>query len=317
MKSRKNNKNIIIALIIIILAIIAGFAFYTGNLLGKIQKKDIPKDNESLGISEAEVDKGQGITNIALFGFDFSNERTDSIMVVSIDKDKNVVKVTSLLRDMYLDLPGYGKEILNHAYMKGGPALAIKTINTSFGLDIKDYVTIKMEGVIKLVDAVGGVDIDIKEDEIPYINEKVALFAEKTNYGSVNKIVKPGMQTLNGAQALAYSGVRKVGTDFGRTLRQRNVLNQVFKKIKAGGVLKLSQDIETFLPYVETSLDNNILVSLSKVMIRSKGETLEEFAVPIDGTYKQQHISGMDVLIIDLEANKSKLHEFIYGNVGK
>ncbi len=90
MKSRKSTKTIIIALIIIVIAIIAGFAFYTGNLLGKIQKKDIPKDNESLGISEAEVDKGQGITNIALFGFDFSNERTDSIMVVSIDKDKRL-----------------------------------------------------------------------------------------------------------------------------------------------------------------------------------------------------------------------------------
>lgn len=306
----------------VIVVIVAVSAIYVNGVLGKIKKVELPKENESLGISqegqdkkpqEKEKYKDKDVINIALFGRDGSDERTDSIMVLTIDKVNKKVKVTSLLRDMYIDLPGQGKWILNHAFMKGGSELALKTINSNFGLDVQDYVAINMDGFIKLVDRVGGVEVKVEAEEIPYINQEAKGMAKERNYGTFNNITNTGLQKLNGPQAMAYARIRKVGRDFGRTERQREVLNYVFKELKGEGTLKALGAMTDMLPYVETSLSNKDMLSLGTTLIGFNTNSIEQFRLPVDGSYKDEVIQGMFVMTIDEEMNKDKLHEFIYG----
>lgn len=306
----------------VIVVIVAASAIYVNGVLGKIKKVEIPKGNESLGISqegqekktqEKEKYKDKDVINIALFGRDGSDERTDSIMVLTIDKVNKKVKVTSLLRDMYIDLPGQGKWILNHAFMKGGSELALKTINSNFGLDIQDYVAVNMDGFIKLVDLVGGVEVRVEAEEIPYINQEAEKMAKERSYGTLKNITNTGVQKLNGPQAMAYARIRKVGRDFGRTERQREVLNYVFKELKGEGTLKALGAMTDMLSYVETSLSNKDMLSLGTTLIGFNTNSIEQFRVPVDGSYKDEVIQGMFVMTIDEEINKDKLHEFIYG----
>lgn len=320
---KKGLKIGITVFISIIVIIVAAGTIYVNSILGKIQKVQLPKGNESLGISqekpeqkqeEKEKYKDKDVINIALFGRDGSDQRTDSIMVLTIDKVNKKVKLTSLLRDMYIDLPGEGKWILNHAFMKGGSELALKTINSNFGLDVQDYVAVNMDGFIKLVDRVGGVEISVESEEIPYINDTALVMANERNYGTFKSIRGTGLQKLNGPQAMAYARIRAVGRDFGRAARQREVLNYVFKELKAQGNLKALGAMTDILPYVETSLSNKDMIGLGTTLMGLKANSIEEFRLPVDGSYKDEVIQGMFVMTIDEEMNKAKLHEFIYGN---
>ncbi len=317
---KKGVKITIAVIVSIILLLVAGGTIYTNSILGKIKKTELPKGNDSLGISEEKVVekekyKDKDVINIALFGRDGSDERTDSIMVLTIDKINKKVKLTSLLRDMYIDLPGQGMGILNHAFMKGGSELAIKTINSNFGLDVQDYVAVNMDGFIHLVDLVGGVEINVEAEEIPYINSTAQGMAKERNYEAFKDVTKTGTQKLNGPQAMAYTRIRKVGRDFGRTARQREVLNYVFKELKGQGALKALGAITDILPYVETSLSNKDIIGLGTTLMGLDTNSIEEFRLPVNDAYKDEVIQGMFVMTIDLETNRNKLHEFIYGKL--
>lgn len=317
---KKGVKITIAVIVSIILLLVAGGTIYTNSILGKIKKTELPKGNDSLGISEKKVVekekyKDKDVINIALFGRDGSDERTDSIMVLTIDKINKTVKLTSLLRDMYIDLPGQGMGILNHAFMKGGSELAIKTINSNFGLDVQDYVAVNMDGFIHLVDLVGGVEINVEAEEIPYINSTAQAMAKERKYEAFKDVTKTGVQKLNGPQAMAYTRIRKVGRDFGRTARQREVLNYVFKELKGQGALKALGAMTDILPYVETSLSNKDIIGLGTTLMGLDTNSIEEFRLPVNDAYKDEVIQGMFVMTIDLETNRNKLHEFIYGKL--
>lgn len=317
---KKGVKITIAVIVSIILLLVVGGTLYANSILGKIKKTELPKGKDSLGISkekvvEKEKYKDKDIINIALFGRDGSDERTDSIMVLTIDKVNKKVKLTSLLRDMYIDLPGQGMGILNHAFMKGGSELAIKTINSNFGLDVQDYVAVNMDGFIHLVDLVGGVEINVEAEEIPHINSAAQQMAKERNYEDFKNVTKTGAQKLNGPQAMAYTRIRKVGRDFGRTARQREVLNYVFKELKGQGALKALGAMTDILPYVETSLSNKDIIGLGTTLMGLDTNSIEEFRLPVNDAYKDEVIQGMFVMTIDLETNKNKLHEFIYGKL--
>lgn len=311
-------KKIIIIISVLILIIVGGVLGYGYTMLAKINHKKLSQSDAELGISQSteQQNKGNGITNILFFGLDARDpdvaSRSDSIMVVSVDSKDQKVKVTSLMRDMYVDIPGKGSHKINAAYAYGGASLAIKTINADFGLDIRNYVTVNFFGLEKLIDNVGGVQINVSDAEAKVLNEYLA----ELNKLNGNKVpdVKGGLQTLDGRQAVAYCRIRYVGhADYQRTERQRTVLNELFKKIKTQGMLKLPGTINTILPYVETSLSKTDIVSLSMQAMRFNTSSIVQYRLPVDGHFKSENINGEDALVPNMEENKELLHQFING----
>jgi len=281
-------------------------------------KKLTPED---LGISETAPKASEtGVTNILLFGLDSRTEnhisRSDTIIITTIDKKNQVIKLTSLMRDMYVPIPGRNKNRINTAYIFGGPTLAIKTVNTNFDLDIRYYVTVDFFGLERIIDQVGGITIDVKKQEIPYINSCIAeLNSLNKNTKPVPLLTEPGLQTLNGRQAVAYARIRNVGNaDFERTERQRRVLVELFKKVKTLNPLKLPGLVSTILPYVETNLPKTEILSLGISVLGFKDKDIIQYRIPVDGTFTSQRINGMAVLVPDIEKNKALLHDFIYGD---
>jgi LCP family protein required for cell wall assembly len=216
------------------------------------------------------------------------------------------------MRDMYVPIPDKEDNRINAAYAKGGPSLAIKTINTNFGLDIRNYVTVDFFGLEKLIDKAGGVEINVSNAEASVLNSYMSEL-NRLN-GDTEPGVKGGLQTLSGRQAVAYSRIRYVGnSDYERTERQRRVLNELFKRIKSQGVIKLPGVINTILPYVETSLSNAEILDLAMEAMKFNTNDIDQFRLPVNGMYTSQKIRGMAVLVPDIEQNKNKLLEFIYG----
>ncbi|MGL5506585.1 MAG: LCP family protein, partial [Paraclostridium sp.] len=174
--------------------------------------------------------------NIALFGLDRRNEkekaRSDSIMIASIDINKQNIELVSLLRDTLVEIDGYGKDKLNHAYAYGGAPLAIQTINDNFDLNIDKYIAVDFFSLAKVIDILGGVEVELKDYEAKQINNNLVELnsIEGLSEGS-DYISGKGIKNLNGRQAVAYSRIRKEGNgDYQRTERQRNILKSLAKK---------------------------------------------------------------------------------------
>jgi len=171
---KDKRKKIIIGVLGIIAVCVAAGYTYMHFQLNKINKVDIPKTNEELNISNTASNLDAAVVNIALFGVDRRSEseigRSDSIMILSIDKTHNKLKLSSIMRDTYVDVEGHGMNIITHAYVYGGAALAVKTLNTTFDLNIKDYVTVDFFGLEKIIDNVGGIELNITSEEVKYIN---------------------------------------------------------------------------------------------------------------------------------------------------
>ncbi len=255
-----------------------------------------------------------GIINIVFFGLDGGNKngysRSDTIMVVSIDEKRNKLKVTSLMRDMYVPIPGKGSNKINAAYASGGPSLAIKTINTNFGLNIKDYVTVDFSGLEKLIDMLGGIEVKLSKAEADTINIEEA---QNHDLKSKVQLLTSGNQKLTGSQAVLYCRIRYVGhADFERTERQRRVLNELLKKLKQRGIKEFPELVSAMLPYVKTSLSAGDIIKLGIKGIRLKTESIVQYRLPVEGAYKSQYINKMAVLVPDIEVNKKKILEFIY-----
>lgn len=329
---RVKPKTVIIIIISVLLLVICSISIYVYSLLSSIKYTDISKvqDTEPITSSEKDyvyednssedyivpdekptilektVQQSHEIKNIALFGLDRRGSeacRTDTIIITSIDKANSRIKLTSLMRDMYIDIPGKRKNRINAAYAYGGPGLAINTINQDFNMDIKYFASIDFKGVKKLIDSFGGVDINVKKGEIPYINSN-------SNF----KISSPGMQHLNGEQALAYMRIRHYGNgDYERTERQRTVLTTLFGKVRKSGVLKFPSLVSAVLPYVETNMPKSEIIELGLAMLGFQNN-IEQYRLPVEGTFKSASINRMAVLVPDVEQNTKYLHDFIYGN---
>ncbi|NMA82270.1 MAG: LCP family protein [Epulopiscium sp.] len=308
---------VISAILIIGLGIYVYFYFFT---FSKIQIVDIPEDPISLHIDEElqakveekEVETKKEIINIALFGVDqMGNEpaRSDAILFITIDTVHNKCKVTSLMRDSYVDIEGYGWDKLNHAFAYGKGELALKTINKNFGLNIKDYVKVNFETLPQIIDLLGGVEIDVQQEEISYINRGV-MYSDRSLEKS---IVSSGVQVLDGAQALSYCRIRSIGNgDFERTERQRNVLSQLFLKMLNINPLSIPKIANEIFPLLETNLSIHEMLGLGKNVLTSNIRTLEEERFPQDGYYKGIRKNGIYYLDYDREATKEQIYQYIF-----
>ena len=303
----------ILGFLIVSIAAGAGYGYAQ---FGKLNKVAIPQSNEELNISDDASKLDTEITNIALFGVDSRNYdevgRSDSIMILSIDKKHGKIKISSIMRDTYVNVEGYGKTKITHAYAYGGPALAIKTLNSNFDLNIKDYATVNFEGLQSIIDSLGGVDINVKTSEIYQLNHTID-FLNNLNKSSINHISTGGLQHLNGGQAVAFATIRHTGNgDFERSDRQRVVITAMLEKVKSGGVSKYPALVSAVMPYVETSLNQFDIVKYGTSVFTANIGTIEQVRFPVDGYCEDKIIDGIWYLVADLKATTSQLHAFIY-----
>lgn len=286
--------------LIIVLVLVGGAGFYLNHMLNQVGTHKISQSDENLGIKNSN-EESDNITNIALFGLDrretTGNTRSDTIMIATLDTKNKKAKLTSIMRDTYVNIPSRGMDKINHAYAYGGPELAIRTINENFDMNIRDYVMVDFFGMADIIDALGGVTIDVKPEEV-----------SRTGLSSA------GLQTLNGEQAVKYSRIRYVGNgDFERTERQRKVLEQLMNKVVTAGPMEYPKLMNQLLPYVETSLSKREILKLGTSAFTSGVDSLEEYRIPVDGYAKGQKMNGIYYLVPqDLQTNVEFLHEFIY-----
>lgn len=285
--------------------------FYVTYLLNQVERAELNGTDEDLGI-DTSVWKDEDVINIALFGVDSRQEvnegRSDAIMVASFDAEHHKVKVVSIMRDSEVKVSGHGRTKINHAYAYGGAELAIKTLNQNFGLNIKDYITVNFYQLADVVDALGGLEIEITEAERKHMNLYIKEAANAV--GKKYKTVKEsGLQLLTGEQVVAYARIRKIGnSDFQRTERQRLVIEKVFEKVMDTSVLRYPSLLNSVLPMIETSLSNSDILGIASRVVMFGKPTFEQGRFPLDGEYR----SGGGNLIYDLEEASEKFHRFLY-----
>lgn len=308
-----------ISVILILAALIAvGLFLFTNWMSGKINHKDIDQSSEALGVSAAYKDSS--ITNIALFGIDArggEKGRSDAIMILTLDGKRNKVKVTSLMRDSYVKVEGHDYTKLTHAYYYGGAPLAIKTINQNYNLNVKDYVTVNFDSLAQVIDAVGGVTINVSEAERKDANHSIEEYAQVYNK-TPTYIEKSGEQLLDGMQAVGYARIRNVGnSDYERTERQRKVLELVFNKVLKMNPLEYPKLLSTVLPELETSLKAEDFDKIGFSILRcgSSGIEQERFPLDEDINHKKGTINGVSYVYSDLSVTSQKLDRYIFDDV--
>ena len=307
-------------ILFILLILLAASGLYVINLMGELNHNDLDEDELGIAVPVTDNPNDKSVTNIALFGvdkrLDQSNVHSDAIMVMSIDKKHNKIKLSSIMRDTLVNIEGYGQNKLTQAYFYGGPELAVKTINQNFKLNISEYATVDFQQMATIIDAVGGVSIDISEAE--RLDANNSIYEQSAIAGlSQDIITYAGLQTLSGTQAVAYARIRHVGnSDFERTDRQREVLEQLFEKALGMSKLNYPKFARDILPAIETSLDMGEILGLSGIMLRDV--SFQDLRFPLnseligDGVI---YIGNAQCLNVDIELMTQDLHQFIYEDI--
>lgn len=228
------------------------------------------------------------------------NGRSDSMILCSVDTGSKTVTMISFLRDIYLPIPGHGSNRLNSAYSWGGSELLLQTLEESFGVAVDVTLEIDFDGFESLIDLLDGVDIDLTAAEAQRMNN---------NHGWS---LTEGINHLNGAQALAYSRIRKLDSDFVRTERQRNVLTALLKKYRSASLQVMLDVADAFLDQSTSNRTDNELLGYALEMYSTLGEAeIVTHRVPVDGTWNYAKIRGMSVIEVDFEENRQILAELL------
>ena len=299
-KKRKGLKifGIIVLILIIILALIVGSIFwYINSKLDKLQQVEI--NEEDLNVSVQAEENLSNFRNIAIFGIDSREDtyskgnRSDCIIIASINNQTKEVKLVSVYRDTYVNIEGHGLDKITHAYSYGEAPLAIKTLNENLDLNIKEFVAVNFDAVQEIIDDIGGISMQINKEEVKHIPG----------------ITKAGTYNLTGEQALAYARIRyATGGDYKRTERMRDVLTAVVEKVKTLDVSGLNKLVDTVLPRLYTNISASDIFSLFPSaaefkITQSIGWPYETRGKTIDRWY------GIPVT---LESNVTKLHQEIF-----
>ena len=262
----------------------------------------------------------EDVYNILLIGQDSRDKntlgRSDSMIIVSINRRAEEIIMTSIMRDSYVYIPDCGYSRINAAYAYGGPDLLIDTIESNFKIQIDSYVAVNFYSFIDVVDAVGGVEITVRDEEVKYLNNGVVEMNRLEGVPeNTDKLEQGGTYILNGKQALGYARIRYVGNaDYERTERQRRVLSQVFENMKDCSLSELNDILNTILPEVTTDIEEGEMFSLLlDTTAKYKDYDLKQYRVPYDGTIQDLTINGAMVLGIDLPQNIANMRRNIYG----
>lgn len=256
------------------------------------------------------------INNIALFGIDETDGvsgRSDCIMILTIDNNHKELKLSSIIRDSYVNIPTRNKkDKINHAYAFGGPKLAIDTLNENFNLDINKFIAVNFSSLPKIIDDVGGITLDITNEELKYINNYIHQINKLNNTNSPD-IVTSGNQLVDGTQALAYCRIRYTdGGDFERSQRHRIVVNELLQASKSISLTKYSSLLNEILPIIHTNLETSDILSLAKDLNSLRNKPLLQDRFPKDEDGNGRLISGIYYFIFNEETTTRKIHHFIF-----
>lgn len=313
-EKKKKKKGRLIAIffveLLVLFLLFVGFKVYT-----TMNKLDRHNEDDSKIQKNEEVVKKDGYRNIVLFGVDSRQNRledathSDTIIIASINNKTNDVKLASVYRDTYVNIPDIGYKKINAAYFNGGYSLALTTINKNFDLDASEYVTVNFQAVVNVVDLLGGITLDVQDSELHYLNGYVNSL-NKINGSNVPHLKSAGTQLVNGTQACAYARIRyTAGGDFKRAERQRIVVQKVFDKVKASNLATINAIIDEMFPQIATNLSNTDILSLAKSVLSYNIIGQDGFPFEKDAhTYDKVSY----VFPIDLAANVTKLHEYLF-----
>lgn len=317
-RARKNKpgrrlRKFLTAVILIVALLGAGLYSLVGWVYNKL--------NYEVVASVAELPMQEdGVVNVLLIGNDSRENgedgRSDAMILLSVSSRTKTIYMTSLLRDMYVQIPGHDDNRLNAAYSFGGAELLMETVEKNFDIPVNRYVQVNFEAFANLVDAVDGVELELTEKEVEYVNgylvEYNMLLDRPQGTDNLDPSVS-GLIHLNGPQALAYCRNRYLGTDFGRTERQRKVLEAVIRKLPKTLLTNGPQLVEGLMPNLTTNLTQNECFRLSLMAAKLLSYDIEASSIPQPGTYQDATIRKMAVLQIDFEANRQYLKKQLYG----
>lgn len=256
--------------------------------------------------------------NILLLGGDSrsteSYSRTDTMIILSVNREESLFKMTSIMRDTWVQLkPGQSGKI-NAANVFGGPELAIQVVNDNFGTDIKDYVMVNMYDLVHIVDLVGGVEIEITESERKYTNEYTEDYLKNVAaYFGDTYLENSGLVKMNGLQAMAYCRNRYSDSDYQRVMRQQKVLLAMAEQMQDMEVADLMSILDQIMEYVETDMESEEMKDLAFTGLSADIESVEQNRLPVDGTFESGMFGSVWCIKPDFEENARLLKEFIYG----
>ena len=324
-RRRSTLSRVMFALEIIVLVVLMGGLFVYAKL-GKLNHETINEEEIDVNESVTENQVMKGYTTIALVGIDSRDDKlksdwnSDTMIIASINNDTKKVKLVSVYRDTYLCLGededgnnSYG--LANSAYCTGGAKKMINMLNKNLDMNISDFVTVNFQAVAETVELLGGIDVEMKKEEVIHLNNYCVETSKVTgmDYTPLEEI--EGVHHLNGVQAVAYARIRKTsGNDFRRAARQREVIYKIVEKAKNSSIATLNTVLDKIFPMIYTSLTEKEILSMGMDMLSYDIE--DQTGFPFDHLYGdtvKEAMDGVDcVLPITLESNVIKLHEFLY-----
>lgn len=324
-RRRSTLSRVMFALEIIVLVVLMGGLFVYAKL-GKLNHETINEEEIDVNESVTENQVMKGYTTIALVGIDSRDDKlksdwnSDTMIIASINNDTKKVKLVSVYRDTYLCLGededennSYG--LANSAYCTGGAKKMINMLNKNLDMNISDFVTVNFQAVAETVELLGGIDVEMKKEEVVHLNNYCVETSEVTGMDYIPLEEIEGVQHLNGVQAVAYARIRKTsGNDFRRAARQREVIYKIVEKAKNSSIATLNTVLDKIFPMIYTSLTEKEILSMGMNMLSYDIE--DQTGFPFDHLYGdtvKEAMDGVDcVLPITLESNVIKLHEFLY-----
>lgn len=317
-KNKKSKKGlkivgaIILILILILAGILGGAYWYINDKLGKMQQIEIKE--EELNIDDQVQENLSGYRNIAIFGVDSrgsnlgKGNRSDCIIIASINNATKEVKLISVYRDTYVQIEGHGLDKITHAYSYGEAPLALNTLNTNLDLNIKEFVTVNFDSVAEAVDLLGGIPMTITEAEAKYINGYIKETSGVTGKTST-PITSAGTYTLDGVQAVAYGRIRYTeGGDYKRTERMRDVLTAMLKKLQTKSIGEINSMLDKILPKIYTNISTgSVITEIPNIM---KYKITDSIGWPYEvRAYTTPTWYGVPVT---LESCVKKMHEEVF-----
>ena len=315
MKHFKRVAFILIGLIVTICLSGFGYVYFK---LNKMYVKD-----EAVKSTEEQGTMVEGITNILLVGTDGEYiekwNRSDSMMVVTIDSKNKDIRISSIARDTYVDIPGYSTEKLTHAYAYEGIDLLKEVFKVNFDLDIDKYIAVNFSSFMEIIDEIGGVVVDVPESGLKSINSMIDAcynyYSDKDSVGEKEYLTHAGTQRLNGYQALAFSRIRYTDSAFHREARHREVAESVYKEFAQKGVETYKKCAEIILNNTKTNISPIEMMNLAYTVLKINDKDIDQFQFPLE-EYRNGHIINKQkgwVLEWDKEPNLEAWHKFIFG----